>query len=159
MKCVACGKAKMVHDTRDVLYTYKGQTTTIQGVTGDFCPVCDESLHKAEESQRLNAAMLEFNKEVNGASIDPAFITKMRKKLNLDQQKAAEIFGGGPNAFSRYENGKTKPSLALVQLLKILDNHPELINEIKPAASEPEVAASVMKSSPLARRKRLTTTT
>ncbi len=27
------------------------------------------------------------------------------------------IFGGGVNAFSRYENGKTKPPLALVKLL------------------------------------------
>jgi len=156
MKCVACGKAKMVHDTRDVPYTYKGQTTIIPGVTGEFCSACDESLHNAEESERLNAAMLEFNKEVNGASVDPAFITKTRKKLKLDQQEAAEIFGGGVNAFSRYENGKTKPPLALVQLLKILDKHPDLIAEIKPVRHTKVVAASVMKSSPLVRRKKKT---
>ncbi|HCG53865.1 MAG TPA: hypothetical protein DEX10_10780, partial [Betaproteobacteria bacterium] len=39
-------------------------------------------------------------------------------------------FGGGVNAFSRYENGKTKPPLALVKLLKVLDRHPDLLNEI-----------------------------
>jgi HTH-type transcriptional regulator/antitoxin MqsA len=38
---------------------------------------------------------------------------------------AAEIFGGAVlNAFSRYENGKTKPPLALVKLLKVLDCPP-----------------------------------
>ena len=30
---------------------------------------------------------------------------------------AAAIFGGGVNAFSRYETGKTRPPLALVKLL------------------------------------------
>jgi HTH-type transcriptional regulator/antitoxin MqsA len=54
----------------------------------------------------------------------------VRKKLALDQRQAAEIFGGGVNAFSRYENGKTKPPLALVKLLKVLDSHPELLDEI-----------------------------
>ncbi len=41
--------------------------------------------------------------------------------------------GGGVNAFSRYENGKTKPPLALVKLFKLLDRHPELLNEVRAA--------------------------
>jgi HTH-type transcriptional regulator / antitoxin MqsA len=49
----------------------------------------------------------------------------------LDQCEAAEIFGGGVNAFFRYGNGKTKPPLALVKLLKVLDRHPDLLEEIK----------------------------
>jgi HTH-type transcriptional regulator / antitoxin MqsA len=151
MKCVSCGEAEMVRDTRDVLYTYKGQTTTIPNVSGEYCPACNESLHNAEESEYLNATMLAFNKEVNGATVNPAFISETRKKLKLDQREAAEIFGGGPNAFSRYENGKTRPPLALVQLFKLLDTHPDLINELRPKRPEP-VAAPVAKSR-LARRK------
>jgi HTH-type transcriptional regulator/antitoxin MqsA len=49
-----------------------------------------------------------------------------------DQRQAAAIFGGGPNAFSRYENGKTKPPVALVKLLMLLDRHPKLLNEVHP---------------------------
>lgn len=77
--------------------------------------------------------MLGFNKQVNASIVDPNFIANVRKKLSLDQREAAEIFGGGINAFSRYENGKTKPSLALVKLLKVLERHPELLNEIRTA--------------------------
>jgi HTH-type transcriptional regulator/antitoxin MqsA len=55
----------------------------------------------------------------------------VRKKLALDQREAAEIFGGGVNAFSRYENGKTKPPLSLVKLLKVLERHPDLLAEIR----------------------------
>jgi len=67
---------------------------------------------------------------VNASIVDPKFIMAVREKLDLDQKQAAEIFGGGHNAFSRYENGRTKPPLALVQLFRVLDRHPDLLAEI-----------------------------
>ncbi len=133
MKCPFCAKAKLVRDTRDMPYTYKGESTVIPGVTGDFCPACGEAVLDAAESARTSALMLEFNKQVNAAIVDPQFIARVRKRLALDQREAAEIFGGGVNAFSRYENGKTKPPLALVKLLKVLEQHPELLDEIRAA--------------------------
>ena len=131
MKCPACGAAKLICDTRDLAYTYKGESTTIAAVTADFCLTCDEPITDAGESKRVTDLMLAFNKQVNAALVDPEFIMKVRKKLALDQGEAAEIFGGGVNAFSRYENGKTKPPLALVKLLKMLDRHPELLAEVR----------------------------
>ena len=118
-------------DTRDIAYTYKGETIAIPAVRGNFCPACGESVLAAAESSRVSAAMLEFNKQVNASIVDPRFIARVRKKLALDQRQAAAIFGGGPNAFSRYENGKTKPPLALVKLLMVLDRHPNLLNEVR----------------------------
>ena len=131
MKCPLCAAAELVHDTRDLPYTYKGETTLIPAVTGDFCPACGEVILDAAESYRTSAAMLDFNKQVNASIVDPGFIASVRKKLALDQREAGEIFGGGVNAFSRYENGKTKPPLALIKLLKVLDRHPDLLNEVK----------------------------
>ena len=131
MKCPSCGAAKLVHDTRDLPYIYKGESTTIPAVAGDYCPACAEAVLDALESARTGAVMLEFNKQVNASIVDPQFIASVRKKLRIDQREAAEIFGGGVNAFSRYENGKTKPPLALVKLLKVLDRHPDLLDEVK----------------------------
>lgn len=134
MKCPNCISAmKLVRDTRDLPYTYKGETTLIPAVTGDFCPACQEAVLDMAESARVSAAMLDFNKQVNASIVDPALIARVRKKLSLDQREAAEIFGGGINAFSRYENGKTKPPLALVKLLKLLDRHPDLLSEVRAA--------------------------
>ncbi len=131
MKCPICAEAELVHDTRDIPYTYKGEMTTIPAVTGDFCLACGEAVLDAAESARTSASMLDFNKQVNASIVDPEFIIGVRKKLALDQREAAEIFGGGVNAFSRYENGKTKPPLALVKLLKVLERHPDLLSEIR----------------------------
>jgi len=131
MKCPSCGGAKLVRDTRDIQYVYKGESTTIPAVRGEFCRACGERVLGAAESKRVSAAMLEFNKQVNASIVDPGFIARVRKKLALDQRQAAAIFGGGPNAFSRYENGKTKPPLALVKLLMLLDRHPNLLSEVR----------------------------
>jgi HTH-type transcriptional regulator/antitoxin MqsA len=131
MKCPVCGAAELVHDTRNLPYTYKGETTVIPAVTADYCPACGESVTDMDETARVMREMQTFNKQVNAAAVDPDFIVKVRKKLDLGQREAAEIFGGGINAFTRYENGKTKPPLALVKLFKLLDRHPDLINEIK----------------------------
>lgn len=131
MKCPVCGAAELLHDTRDETYTYKGETTVIPAVTGDYCPACNEVLLGREQGDRYSELVGAFQRQVNAAFVAPSYITGVRKKLALDQREAAEIFGGGVNAFSRYETGKTKPPLALVKLLKVLDRHPELLAEVR----------------------------
>jgi HTH-type transcriptional regulator/antitoxin MqsA len=131
MKCPSCEQAELLHDTRGIEYTYKGETTIIPSVAGDFCPACGEVVLDSSEARRTSKLMREFSQQVNAAIVDPALIARIRKKLNLDQKEAAEIFGGGINAFSRYENGKTKPPLSLVKLLRLLDSHPDLLAEVK----------------------------
>lgn len=131
MKCPVCGAAHLVRDTRDVGYVYKGQETSIAAITADFCPACDEAVMDAENGDRFAATVAAFQREVNASFVDPAYIASVRRKLGLDQRAAAEIFGGGVNAFSRYETGKTRPPMALVKLLKVLDRHPELLQEVR----------------------------
>ena len=131
MKCPVCATANLIHDTRDVSHVYKGETTVIAAVSGDFCMVCGEAILDGVESARVSAAMLAFSKEVNASLVAPGFIANVRKKLALDQREAAVIFGGGVNAFSRYETGKTRPPLALVKLLRVLERHPELLGEVR----------------------------
>ena len=130
MKCPECGAPRLVRDVRDVDHTYKGEVTRIRTVSGEFCDSCGAVILDATESERVSGLMLAFNRDVNAAAVDPAFITRVRKKLQLDQREAARVFGGGVNAFSRYETGKTRPPVALMKLLKVLDRHPELLNEV-----------------------------
>ena len=112
-------------------YTYKGETTNIPEVTGEFCPACGEVVLDRAQGDRYSEMVGMFQRQINAAYVDPAYIAKVRKKLDLDQRQAAELFGGGVNAFSRYENGKTKPPLALVKLFKLLDRHPDLLAEVR----------------------------
>lgn len=133
MKCPSCGANGLTQRTQELPYSYKGEETVITDIKGEVCAACGEVVLDDKEARRVNAAMLEFNRQVNATSVDPAFIVSVRKKLNLDQKEAGDLFGGGVNAFSRYENGKTRPPVSLVKLLKLLDKHPELLPEIRAA--------------------------
>lgn len=113
------------------MYIKKDQQTTLPQITGEFCPSCGEVVLNREHGDRYSARIGAFQRQVNAAFVDPAFIARVRKRLDLDQRQAADIFGGGVNAFSLYENGKAKPPPALVKLFKALDRHPELLNEIR----------------------------
>lgn len=134
MTCPVCGAAELIHDTRDISYTYKGETTTIPAMKGEFCPACDEVVLDRENGDRYSDLIGSFQKQVNATIVDPKFILMVREKLHLSQREAAEIFGGGVNAFSRYETGKIKPPLSLVRLFTLLNHHPELLNELRSAA-------------------------
>jgi HTH-type transcriptional regulator/antitoxin MqsA len=131
MKCPFCKSGTLKRSKRSLPYTYKGENTTIPAVTGDFCPACDEVVLNREHGDRYSEMVGLFQRQVNAAFVDPDYIAKVRKKLDLDQRQAAELFGGGVNAFSRYENGKTKPPVALVKLFKLLDRHSDLLTEIR----------------------------
>ncbi|QXH45312.1 type II toxin-antitoxin system MqsA family antitoxin [Pseudomonas xanthosomatis] len=133
MKCPLCGGAELVAEAQDMPYRYKGQTLLITDIRGDYCPACGEGILDMEESGRISDLMLAFNKRVNAQAVDPGFIATIRRKFDLDQREAGEIFGGGVNAFSRYENGKTRPPVALIKLFKLLDRHPELFDEVRSA--------------------------
>lgn len=130
MKCPECGH-KMSIETKDITHTYRGKATIIKGATGKYCPECDEFTFSLSEAQRVSYEMMEFNKSVNASIVDPEYIVTVRKKLSLTQAEANKMFGGGPNAFSRYETGKALPPQSLIQLFQLLDRHPHLLQEIK----------------------------
>ena len=72
MKCPSCVAAEPVHDTRDMPYTYKGESTIIPAVTGDFYPASDAAVAMtstiaAAVVQRIVIPGKEFsNREGNG---------------------------------------------------------------------------------------------
>jgi HTH-type transcriptional regulator/antitoxin MqsA len=154
MNCPTCETGKLVATTRDMPYTYKGRKTVIKAVKGQYCGnrKCGEVVMNLDESIRTSKEMLAFNKKVN-ADLSPIdLLTQVRQRLNITQQEAARVFGGGANAFSRYESGKTKPPVALVKLFQLLDRHPEFYKEI--AGKDERRAAGKTSGVAVASRKR-----
>ena len=72
-QCPVCGGAELIPDTRNLPYTYKGETTTIPAVMGKFCPAYGEVILEPGESDRVMREMKAFAKEVNAAVVDPVF--------------------------------------------------------------------------------------
>ena len=126
--CLNCEKGDMARGKKDSMIEYRGHHATVHAVDGWHCPVCGEIEFAGKEGERYAKAFEKLRLKVDVE--EAAELTRIRKKLKLSQRRAAAITGGGVNAFSRYENGKAKPVAAVVNLFRLLDKHPELIDEI-----------------------------
>lgn len=93
---------------------------------GGWCEKCGKAACGEDEAE---TQMRKFRERVDRYHSD--YILKVRKKLGLSQKEAASLFGGGRNAFSRYELGKAAPPMSLIILLRLLDKHPDLLEEAK----------------------------
>ena len=65
MKCPVCGQAELVPDTRDVPYTYKGHTTAIKAITGEYCDACGDAVYGPDAGRKLSAGMVEFKRKID----------------------------------------------------------------------------------------------
>jgi len=127
-ECLNCGKKEMLHTVRDVPYEYKGKNTVIPEIKGWHCLNCGEVEFNPGEGVRFAELIKQFAEKIDKeTAVD---LARIRKKLKLTQLQASLITGGGANAFSRYEHGKARPMRSVTNLFKLLDNHPELLDEI-----------------------------
>ena len=130
MKCPVCSAGNLVGESRDLNYTYGGRSTIIRQ-SGDFCTACGEGIFSSEESEQYLATVGAFRTGVDAEPLVSSEVRRIRKKLGLSQREAGEIFGGGIRAFSQYERGETRQGKALDKLLRLLDRHSDLLDEIR----------------------------
>ncbi|TAN49366.1 MAG: YgiT-type zinc finger protein [Methylococcaceae bacterium] len=129
--CLQCDDGtELLLSQRDLSFQYKGKTLVISSVRGWHCPVCGECEFIAGdgEAERHSAEIDAFAERVDAE--ESAWLRTTRKRLGLRQADAGNLFGGGASAFSEYERGKTQPHKSTILLLRLLDRHPELLDEI-----------------------------
>ncbi|MBN6740615.1 type II toxin-antitoxin system MqsA family antitoxin [Acidithiobacillus sp. MC6.1] len=128
-QCRSCGHRGMVRneDYQETL-TFGGESMALTGLKGWFCPVCSEGELDAESNERYTSAHDALIQRAR--SVQREDIRRIRRKLRLTQAEAARLTGGGKNAFSRYERGEAEPVAAVMNLLRLLDNHPDLLREL-----------------------------
>lgn len=128
--CLQCDDGTALEfTTKDITVEARGESCIVSQVTGWHCPVCGEIEYTDQDSSdRVWNAIEAVSAKARAR--DAALLVHARKRLKLTQKQAAELTGGGHNAFSRYERGEAVPMRAVVNLFKILDKHPELVKEL-----------------------------
>jgi len=126
--CPVCGSGTLERKTKRQTFRYKGKTFRYEQ-PGLWCPACSEGLLENADMDATERLLYDFRASVDGY-LPTAEVRRIRKKLALTQKRAGEMFGGGHNAFSRYESGSVRPPKSTDTLLRLLDHHPELLNEI-----------------------------
>lgn len=116
-------------DVRPFVVTYKGKSRTVD-LPGYYPENGDDGVHVGDDMEVTDAALRALKEEVEGIP-SPTTIRRVRQKLNLSQREAGGILKVGENAFDKYERGLVEPSGPTSQLLRLLDRHPELIEELR----------------------------
>jgi len=129
-KCSNCASRRGMTRIANKAFTieHAGMTATVEGLSGWRCGACGEVEFDAGSARRYAAAGDELVRRHRARQSRE--IRRIRRKLGLSQIAAARLTGGGHNAFSRYERGEAAPLPAIVNLLRLLDKHPELLKEL-----------------------------
>ena len=111
-------------DVRPMLVRY-GSMFRQMDVPGWYPEADGDAIHTGADLKAADDAFAELRKAY------AAHVKKVRLSLNLTQEEAGEIIGGGKRAFQKYESGTMPPSDAGVALIEVLSRHPEEVEKIR----------------------------
>ena len=121
--CAICGEGHVTAQTRAVETDYKG-TRALLPMHYQLCDACTSDYAGMAESKLNKRIVMAFRKQVDGLLTGDE-ITALRKQYKITQAQAAQLFGGGPVAFSKYENDDVAQSEAMDTLLRLVRRSPE----------------------------------
>jgi len=123
----------MVRGVRPVTISYKDRSETIE-MPGWYGDDAHDGIHTGDDMKVSDAALLRLKVAADHLLL-PREVRRIREKLKLTQRHAGFVLGGGPNAFQKYESGEVLVSRAMANQLRMLDAHPEQVEELKELAS------------------------
>lgn len=116
--CPLCGEGHVSTHSEMVESEYKAQKVMLPLVFKQ-CDACGSDFAGAAESKQNKRALMAWRKQVDGL-LTGEEITALRKLYKLTQAQAAKLFGGGPVAFSKYENDDVAQSESMDTLLRLV---------------------------------------
>lgn len=157
--CPICGEGHVTDHVDQVESEYKGQKKLLP-LHYQLCDTCHSDFAGAKESKLSKRGIMAFRKSVDGL-LTGAEICALRDKYKLTQTQAAMLFGGGPVAFSKYENDDVSQSEAMDSLLRLVRRSEaafwELVDE-KRMSAELAPANAADEAVPIVKMIRVSTT-
>jgi HTH-type transcriptional regulator/antitoxin MqsA len=89
-----------------------------------------DGVHVGDDMDAVDDALRALKEKIDGIP-SPMTIRRLRQRLKLSQREAGALLKVGENAFDKYERGLVEPSGPTTQLLRILDRHPELVEDLR----------------------------
>lgn len=127
-RCPFCRRGVLERGVKKISFRYRDRARKVRQ-PGLYCDSCNEGVVGGADIKATEKQLHDFRSSVDGF-LSSDDVRRIRKRLKLTQQEAAVLFGGGPNAFSRYERGEIRQTRALDQLLRLLDRYPNYLREL-----------------------------
>ena len=91
-----------------------------------WCESCGGEM-ALNEDLRFNVRAMRQTRKKHYGLLTGEQVRQVRKRLGLNQTQAAKLFGGGPVAFSKYENDEVTQSEAMDRLIWLVGAYPWLM--------------------------------
>lgn len=112
---------------------YHNQAVRVPDLEYSQCNNCGADPVLADQAKRNQVRFSDARRKIDGL-LSSSDIRKARRYLGLTQHAAANVFGGGLNAFSKYERGEVIQSKAMDKLIRLSCRYPDawkFLNSIK----------------------------
>lgn len=119
----------LTRGVRPFAVVYKDESMVVD-LPGYYPAGDGEGVHVGHDMSAVDEALRVLKEKVDGVPA-PATIRHIRMRLKLSQRQAGNLFKVGENAFDKYERGLVEPSGPTIQLMMLLNRHPELVDELR----------------------------
>lgn len=130
--CRLCGEGKLNDLVESRALEHSGKSGTYL-FSHSMCDFCGSDQIDAAQSKLNKRAVIALKKELDGF-ITGSELKALRARWGITQAQATQIFGGGPVAFSKYENDEVVQAESMNRLLKVAAEVPEAFNFLCKAA-------------------------
>jgi len=124
MKCPLCETGNLISASRTEPLRYKNRVLLVHGYLVSNCNLCGASLVLTEQ-MKVNQRSMADAERLADDLLTSDEIKNVRNLMGLNRGQASKVFGGGPNAFSKYERGEIHPSEAVNKLMILARDVPE----------------------------------
>lgn len=128
--CPLCEWGVLTARTYSDTFQHHGLDLTVDGLEGYLCAACGADPIFEDQIRRNHLRVIDARRRADGL-LTGAEIRALREHLGLTQKEASEVFGGGANAFSKYERGEVVQSVPMDRLLRLVDRYPLLLEDLK----------------------------
>lgn len=134
-ECGACGEGSLIATRGVRAVEHHGEKEYISQKS-HTCDSCGAILFDEADVRENRRAWLRFKKHVDKIPLG-CEIAAMRIQASLTQKAAGDLFGGGPVAFSKYENDDLVPDDAMINLLKLAIAYPDTVTRLADVKRKP----------------------
>ncbi len=127
--CPVCGQGELRSQKVAREFEISGKKVEIF-LCMSTCSFCLSETADNEQSVLNRRELIRARKQIEALPLG-CQIRQMRQNASLTQVAAGILFGGGPTAFSKYENDDLVPDVAMSNLLWLAINHPEIVGMLQ----------------------------
>jgi len=124
-RCAKCGSEDVTVSHRTETVDFRGLTLEVDGLAETVCGNCGLTwTTDGQEQDNLTRLKTAFGAKRDAVREREGLLTAEQieyvlNRLQLSRTDASALFGGGPNAFTKYANGDVLQSFAMDRLLRL----------------------------------------